>query len=199
MGLSKRTLYLNTSIPISLIVFDGDDTLWKGLDGGYISGVDYHDVGRDDYTFHNLDQLHIQRNDGQRFLLFAEVLTLLPEIERRGVLISLASYNRPLPTYSALHAFNIQHYFHHPVVEWSNRKDLMIRRILQSFQSDGYLVEPASTLFIDDDHASRYRPQMAAIGVHFLQKGVDIQDLGELLVNPRFLFTPPSKQLLLMT
>ncbi len=181
---------------ISLVVFDGDDTLWYGLDRGYISGLDYRDPGRTDYTFHKLDEYHIQRNDGQRFRLFPEVRSLLPELVRRSVLISLASYNHKQPLLDALRAFEIDYFFDHPAIEWSSRKDQMVRQILRDFTRDGYLVSPETTLFIDDDHFGRYRQQMASIKVHFLQKGVDILDLSELLEHPRFLLVPAQKSLI---
>lgn len=182
--------------PISLVVFDGDDTLWVGLDGGYISGTDYSSPGRDDFTFHRLDELHIQRNDGQRFRLFPEVLGLLPELVRRNVLISMASYNRRDPVIRALEAFKIDHFFENPVIEWSSRKDQMLRAILREFTKSGYLVSPNTTLFIDDDHHGRYRQQMAAIGVHFLQKGTEIASLSELLDHPRYQLVAVQKSLL---
>ena len=84
---------MSNSIVISLVVFDGDDTLWSGLDGGYISGTSYPDYDRDDFSFRPLKPLLIQRDDGQRFRLFPEVPGLLPELVQRGVLVSLASYN----------------------------------------------------------------------------------------------------------
>lgn len=184
------------SIPISLVVFDGDDTLWYGLDGGYISGRDYRDPGRSDYSFHRLDSLHIQRDDGQRFRLYPEVPALLPELIRRNVLISLASYNHRPPVLAALKAFEIDHFFEHPVVEWNSRKDQMIKTILREFTRSNYLVSAFSTLFIDDDSHGRYRQQMAAIGVHFLQKGVDINKLDDLLAHPRFQLVPAQKSLI---
>jgi magnesium-dependent phosphatase-1 len=184
------------STVISLVVFDGDDTLWYGLDGGYVSGAYYRDPGRTDYAFHKLDEYHIQRNDGQRFRLFPEVLILLPELFRRNVLISLASYNHRQPVLEALRAFEIDHFFDHPVIEWSSRKDQMLKSILREFTKDGYLVDPQTTLFIDDDRRGRYRAQMASIKVHFLQKEVDIQDLTEILAHPRFLLVPAQKSLI---
>jgi len=182
--------------PISLVVFDGDDTLWRGLEGGYLSGSDYMDAGRQDYTFHKLDELTIQRNDGQRFRLYSEVPSLLPELIRRGVLISLASYNHPDPVRSALQAFEIDYFFQHLVVEWSSQKDRMLKRIFSEYLQDGYLVYPQTTLFIDDDHSGRYRQQMASIGVHFLQKDVDIHDLNEILDHPRYTLFPAQKSLI---
>jgi len=186
----------DSAIPISLVVFDGDDTLWYGLDGGYISGTDYRDSGQSDFSFHRLDSLHIQRNDGQRFRLFPEVLSVLPELVRLNVLISLASYNHRQPVVEALRAFEIDHYFEHPVIEWSSRKDQMIKRILRDFTFSNYLVSPNSTLFIDDDHHGHYRRQMASIDVHFLQKGVDIMNLEEILQHPRYRLVPAQKSLL---
>ena len=177
-------------------MFDGDDTLWYGLDGGYISGVDVFDGGRQDFTFHQLDELTVQRSDGFRFRLFPEVRVLLPELVRRNVLISLASYNHRLPVLDALRAFEIDHFFAHPVVEWTSRKDTMLAAILRDFRQDGYLVSPDTTLFIDDDWRGVYRTQMASSGIHFLQRGVDIHDLSALLDQARFKLAPIQKSLI---
>jgi magnesium-dependent phosphatase-1 len=171
---------------ISLVVLDGDDTLWYGLDGGFISGVTYQDVGRDNFTFTPLSPDVIQRSDGQRFQLFPEVRSVLNELHARGALVSLASYNCPAPVYNALKAFGLQEQFQHPVVEWSSQKDHMLKQIIRAFQEDGFAVEPANTLFIDDDRYGRYRPQMARLGVAFLQRGVDIHDLSEILEHPQY-------------
>jgi magnesium-dependent phosphatase-1 len=174
--------------PINLVVFDADDTLWVGLDGGYIAGVDYQDNGRDDYTFHRLDNFHIQRSDGQRFMLYREVPGILEELLQRGTLISLASYNHKGPATRALQAFGIDHYFRNMVIEFHNQKDRMLQNILHSFHNDGYEVAPGTTLFIDDDQKGKYRQQMTAIGVNFLQRGTDIQDLTALQEHPEFVF-----------
>jgi magnesium-dependent phosphatase-1 len=182
-----------TTRAINLVVFDADDTLWYGLDGGYISGLDYRDDGRDDYTFHRLDDLHIQRNDGKRFRLYSETPLVLAELVRRNALISLASYNRLAPTLSALQAFELERFFHHPVIQWSGRKDMMLQTILHNFTQDGYRVSPATSLFIDDDQSGHYRKQMASIGVNFLQRGVDILDLTEILDHPAYTIVPATR------
>jgi magnesium-dependent phosphatase-1 len=179
--------------PISLVVFDGDDTLWVGLDGGYISGINYRDPGREDYTFQPIDDLHIRRNDGQRFELYPEVPGLLKALAQRGVLISLASYNHTAPTLNAMQTFGIAGWFQRPAVAWSSQKDRMILQILQGLLAEGYAVQPETTLFIDDDHSGTYRRQMAGIGVHFLQKDVDICDLSLLLEHPRFELEPAKR------
>lgn len=180
--------------PVNLVVLDADDTLWQGLDGGYIAGVDYQDEGSADYTFHRLDDLHIQRSDGQRFRLFPEIPVLLPELVRHGVLISLASYNHKEPLLRALQAFEIEHFFQQLVIEWSSRKDFMLQLILGNFDRDGYQVAPQTTLLIDDDMGGKYRRQMAAIGVNFLQRGVDIHDLTEILDHPVYSLAPVKKR-----
>jgi len=187
---------MSSSIVISLVVFDGDDTLWIGLDGGYISGTSYPDYDRDDFSFRLLKPLLIQRDDGQRFKLFPEVPNLLNELLQLGVKVSLASYNHAKPLLRTLEAFGIISYFQHPVVEWNGRKDKMLRTILRSFTQDGYLVSPETTLFIDDDYRGMYRGQMASLGVHFLQKGVDIHDLNELLYHPRYRLVSAQKSLI---
>lgn len=181
-------------VPISLVVLDGDDTLWYGLDGGFISGVTYQDEGRDDFTFRRFEGDLIVRSDGQRFVLYPEVRQVLEELKQKGTLISLASYNCPSPMSEALKAFGIHQYFKHPQVEWSGHKDRMILRILDAFQREGYLVRPENTLFVDDDLYGRYRPQMNRIGVPFLQRGVDIHDLSEILNHPRYEIVAAKKR-----
>jgi len=183
------------STVISLIVFDGDDTLWHDLDGGYISGVNYRDPGFTEYKFQKSAQDQIRRSDGYRFQLYPETRHTLEELKRRDVLISLASYNHRQPVIEALQAFEIQDFFTYPCVEWTSRKDQMIKTIHSDLLREGFLVYPETTLFIDDDHMGKYRPQMAEIRVHFLQKGVDIQDLSTLLDHPRFKLVSFQKSL----
>jgi predicted phosphatase len=175
---------------IALIVFDLDDTLTVGLDGGYISGVDYADSGRESYTFTRLEDDLALRNDGQRFRLFPEARPLLAELQQRKVPVSIASYNHAGPALYILQTLDLLRYIRNPVIAWSGRKDLMLQRILAAFWAEGFPFEPQETLFIDDDPAGDYRTQMASIGVNFLQKGVDIQRLDEILSHPGFRISP---------
>ena len=158
--LGKNSMSSTSGININLIVFDGDDTLWVGLDGGYISGINYSDNGRDTYTFRKIGDDFIERNDGQRFRLYPEVRSLLAKLMSMQLLISLASYNHPSPVKRALHAFEIDQFFLHPEIEYSSQKDKMLKSILRKFSQSGWLVNPSTTLFIDDDHQNRYAHQM---------------------------------------
>lgn len=185
---------MDAHTPISLVVFDFDDTLTVGLDGGYICGVDYVDPGRSDYTFRRVDETHLERNDGQRFRLFPEVPRVLRALREHGALISLASYNHAPPVYAALQALGLFDLFQHPVVVFNGEKDRMLLQILQAFTQDGYVVQPENTLFVDDDPLGHYRQQMARIGVNFLQRGVDIHSLDELLDHPDYIFVPTRFQ-----
>ncbi len=187
---ATRDIYIN------LIVFDGDDTLWFGLDGGYISGINYSDYGSDTYTFRRIEEDLIERNDGQRFRLYPEVRSLLAKLTSMKLLISLASYNHPTPVEKALYAFEINQFFFHPVVEYSSQKDKMLKTILRKLTQSGWLVNPSTTLFIDDDHQNRYLQQMESIGVHFLKKSSDITSLNELINNPKFQLVPAQKSLI---
>jgi predicted phosphatase len=109
-------------------------------------------------------------------------------------LLSLASYNHAPPVFAALQALDLFEFFEHPVVEWSGQKDQMLLQVLHAFARDGYVVSPESTLFVDDDQPGRYRQQMAEIGVNFLQRGVDLHSLDELLDHPDYTFVPGQKR-----
>lgn len=177
---------------ITVVVFDADDTLWHGLDGGYISGVSYQEVGRDGFKFTAISRDLIRRSDGQRFELYPDVRSVFNRLQAMGVIISLASYNVAGPVFAALNCFGIEGFFRHPQVAWSSCKDRMIIEILTQLRRDGLDVQPHSTLFIDDDHSGSYRGQMQAIGAAFLQKGVDIPDLDSIFNTPGLTFGPPA-------
>ncbi len=171
---------------ISLVIFDGDDTLWRGLDGGYISGVTYQDVGDDRFTFQPSGGDRIVRNDGQRFELYPGVRAALAGLRQLGIPVSLASYNKEAPVLSALKAFGLGGVFQYPAIQWNPEKDRMVLEIIAHFQHAGYPAAPEMTLFVDDDQPGLYRQQMERIGVPFLQTGVDLTDLRDLLNHPDY-------------
>ncbi len=161
-----------------LIIFDGDDTLWQGLDGGNISDNgdgDWH--GSNDYTYAATnDHDTIARNDGQRLRLFPETRAVLAELGGREVLVALCTFNHPDPVRRALDAWQLSGHFHHIEAAWSSDKEAMLRNILATTG-----VSAAEAVFIDDDPGRGHREQAARAGVRFLKKGTDVTDLRQVL------------------
>lgn len=165
---------------MKLVIFDGDETLWYGLDGGNVSDngdCDY--VGSNDYEFAcppagNPDI--IVRNDGKRLQLFPETRAVLRELGNRDVLIALCTYNHPQPTYSALAAWKLTDRFDHIEAAWSPDKEHMLRNVLRATG-----IGPIDAIFVDDDPGRGHREQAERVGIRFLKRGSDITDLNQVL------------------
>lgn len=165
---------------MKLVIFDGDDTLWYGLEGANISDNGAGDYsGSNDYTYDcppasNPDV--ICRNDDKHLQLFPETRAVLRELKRRDILIALATYNHPDPTYRALDSWSIAEYFDHVEAAWTPDKEQMLRNILNV---TGVL--PSDAVFIDDDPSRGHRQQAERVGIRFLKRGSDITDLNQVL------------------
>lgn len=163
-----------------LIIFDGDETLWHGLEGANISDNGEGDyIGSNDYEYtcppdSNPDI--IVRNDGKRLQLFPETRAVLRELDNRDVLVALCTYNHPAPTYRALAAWNLDAHFDYIEAVWSADKEQMLRDILAATN-----VQPLDAVFIDDDPGRGHREQAERVGIRFLKRGSDITDLNQVL------------------
>ncbi len=163
-----------------LIIFDGDETLWYGLDGGNISDNGEGDyIGSNDYEYScppdsNPDV--IVRNDSKRLQLYPETRAVLAHLCNRGVLVALCTYNHPAPTHRALAAWNLADQFDHVEAVWSADKEQMLRDILTTTH-----VQPIDAIFIDDDPGRGHRQQSERVGIRFLKRGTDITDLNQVL------------------
>ena len=174
----------NTQYTIRLLILDGDDTLWHPVDGICCSDRTVDDaVGWPDFTYQAdpNDPDRIVRDDGVRFALNPGARELLTAVTAAGGACALASYNYPGNLDRALTAWGIRAYFRQVVGHWHARKGEMLAEILTLEAARGHAVRPDQALFIDDDPYGTYRGYAAALGVRFLQMGVDIRTLGEVL------------------
>lgn len=155
---------------IRLVVFDADDTLW-----------DRSDISALNPPFTRLREDLLVDRSGVRIQLFQGVKEALKELNAKGIVVSMASWNRPQPVFEALRRFGIEEYFTHPKVEFHPNKHEMIRSLLADLATEGIIMKPEEILYVDDSmrHIDIVREKIGP--VRFLQFGVDITGIPDVL------------------
>ena len=155
---------------IRLVVFDADGTLWE-----------HGDISSLTPPFDSIDEGVLVDRNGVELRLFPHVKELLEELKARGVIVSMASWNKPEPVFEALRQFGIADYFAHPKVEFHPNKHKMMKKLLADLAAEGTAVKPEEILYVDDQtrHIEKVRKEIGA--VKFLQFGIDIAKITDVL------------------
>lgn len=157
-------------LPVRLVIFDCDLTLWNHEDASELKR-----------PFVLVDENTVRDQAGTLVSLFPQVRDVLAELERRGYLLSVCSWNYPQPVFEMLDLFGLRHYFRHPKVEYHPHKGDMIARMLDEFAADGIALSPDQVVFIDDRTLHTEEILARLPGLHVLQMWVDIKDHNDLL------------------
>ena len=128
-----------------------------------------------------VDRDTIRDQAGTRISLFPQVREVLAELQRRGILLSVCSWNYTQPVMDMLGLFGISHYFRHPKAEPHPDKAGMIVRTLADFEREGVHLAPEHVLFTDDRTLHNAEIQARLPGLHLLQMWVDVPDHRGLL------------------
>jgi magnesium-dependent phosphatase-1 len=163
-------LSTDKSIDIRLIIFDCDLTLWNHEDASELK----HPL-----TLVSADTLEDTR--GTRVTLFPQVRGVLAELEQRGYLLSVCSWNRPEPVMEMLRLFGIRRHFRHPKAEYHPNKGAMIADMLGEFAAEGIRLSPDQVVFIDDRTLHTEEILQRLPGLHVVQMWVDVKDHNDLL------------------
>lgn len=155
---------------IRLIIFDCDLTLWNHEDASELKRP---------LTLAGADILRDQA--GAQVTLFPQVRSVLAELQRRGYLLSICSWNHPQPVMEMLTLFGLIGYFRHPKAEPHPDKADMIARTIQEFAAEGEHMERAQVVFIDDRTVHTAAIMKDLPGLHILQIWVDLADHNALL------------------
>lgn len=131
--------------PVKCVIFDLDETLWEGI---LIEG----DVR-----------------------LRSDIAHIFEELDRRGILISVASKNVPEAAMEQLRAFGIDEYVLKPQIGWRPKSE-GVKAIAEQLN-----LGTDALLFIDDSPFERAEVERAVPGVAVLPETA----LGELLDHPR--------------
>ncbi len=159
-------------MPVRLVVFDCDLTLW-----------DHPNVSELRLPFHRVDPETVEDADGIRVRLFPATRPVLEALHSRGIVISAASWNRPEPVFAIFDLLDLGRFFTRPKVEYHPYKERMMKVLLDELAADGIRLQPAEVLFVDDRLAHLNRVRRAIGPVRTLQPGVDLADLREVLIH----------------
>lgn len=167
---------------VRLVILDLDLTLW-----------DHRNVTALARPFRRVGDDAIEDQSGVRVSLFPGVRPLLDGLRERGFIVACASWNDPPAVEEIFDLLNLGHYFDHKKVEPHPHKQQTIGALLSELASSGITLSPDEVLYVDDRtiHLDAVR---ATVGpIRFLQYGVDIRSLDEVLVyldrtgsNPSF-------------
>lgn len=130
---------------IKCVIWDLDDTLWDGI---------------------LLEDDHVQLKEG--------ILEIINELDRRGIIQSLASKNNYGPTMEKLKELHIDHYFIYPEINW-NPKSKSIENLYLRLN-----IGLDTILFIDDQEFERQEVKMALPQIQCL----DAKEYEGLLTMP---------------
>ncbi|MGE5559180.1 MAG: HAD-IIIC family phosphatase [Bacillota bacterium] len=131
---------------IKCLIWDLDGTLWEGV--------------------LNEGEIHIRPG----------VMEVVAELDRRGILQTIASHNDPEQAAVKLRELELDKYFLHPQFNWGPKAE-SIRRLVRRF---GFALE--SMAFIDDDPFQRFEAERYFPGMHVYPA----EEYEEILSRPEF-------------
>ena len=137
---------------IKCVVWDLDETLWHGI---------------------LLEDEHVRLKEG--------IGEIIHELDRRGIIQSLASKNNYGPTMEKLKELQIDHYFIYPEINW-NAKSKSIENLYLRLG-----IGLDSILFIDDQEFEREEVKMALPQIHCVDAAAYQELLAMPGLNPEFI------------
>ncbi|HXF81815.1 MAG TPA: magnesium-dependent phosphatase-1 [bacterium] len=157
---------------VKLVIFDCDRTLW-----------DHPNVSELQRPFRRIDATTVADAAGVRVRLRPHAREVLDALRARGILISVASWNRPEPVLEIFEQLDLMPYFTRPKVEFHPYKEKTIRALLDELAADGVRLAPEEVLFVDDRAVHLERVRRFVGPVRTLQPGVTLHDLREVLAH----------------
>jgi len=157
---------------VRLVIFDCDRTLW-----------DHANVSELSLPFRRVDDDAVEDVHGVRVRLVPGAREVLEALRRRGILISIASWNRPEPVFAIFAQLDLTGYFTRPKVEFHPYKEKTVAALLEDLAGDGTILRPEDVLVVDDRGVHLQRIRRFVGPVRTLQPGADCSDLREVLAH----------------
>jgi len=156
--------------PVRLVILDLDLTLW-----------DHRNVTGLARPFCRVNDDAVEDERGVRVSLYPGVRRLLDSLRTRGLIIACASWNDPQPVEEIFNLFNLGHYFDYRKVEPHPHKQQTISALFAELAASGVRLAPDEVLYVDDRTIHLDAVREAVGPIRFLQYGVDIRSLDEVL------------------
>ncbi|MBO3763458.1 MAG: magnesium-dependent phosphatase-1 [Thermoproteota archaeon] len=155
---------------IKLIILDADKTIW-----------DHHNVTELRSPFKLVSKEIAEDVNGVKVKLNEKLIEFLELTSKKGIIVSLASWNEPENVFKLLSLFGIEKYFVFPIAEPHPNKHLMIQKIIRNLSEKGINISPNEILYIDDRdiHLSKIKEKVG--NVKFLKFGVDVKNWQEVI------------------
>ncbi|MFB0560157.1 MAG: magnesium-dependent phosphatase-1 [Candidatus Lokiarchaeia archaeon] len=161
-------------MPIKLVVFDVDDTLWN-------ASVTFASFLKPPIRLIETNELTDSRDAGVK--LFPGVRETLKSLQEKGILISIASLNDPEPNLvmECFKLFGIADYFIYPQInhKGKNRNIKAILKLLK--ERDGIEINYSEVLFVDDQELNLKSVRKGCPGINALHLGSDINSISQIL------------------
>ncbi|MBS7251718.1 MAG: magnesium-dependent phosphatase-1 [Candidatus Freyarchaeota archaeon] len=161
-------------MPIKLIVFDVDETLWS-------VSVTFTSFLKPPLRLVEVNE--IRDSQEAKVKLFPEVRELLKTIKEKGILMSIASLNDPEPNLvmECLKLFKIADYFIYPQVNHKG-KNRNIKTILKLIkEKEGIQIDYSEIIFVDDQELNTRSVMKGCPGIKAVHLGTDIKNIGQIL------------------
>ncbi len=155
---------------VRLVILDCDLTLW-----------DHANVSALVAPFMQIDADTVKDAQGSEVRLVPGARELLRELRTRGILISIASWNHPVPVFTLLELFGLTEYFTRPKVEPHPYKERTIGALLEEFAAEGIQLQPHEVLYVDDRALHLRRVRDAHGPIRTVRSGSDVLDLREVV------------------
>lgn len=155
---------------VRLVVLDCDLTLW-----------DNPDVTALARPFRRVDEDAVEDREGVRVTLFPDARSLLDGLRRRGLVVACASWNEPEAVEQIFALLGLTGSFDFRKVENHPHKHQTIAALLDELARRGTGLRPDEVLYVDDRRIHLDEIYARVGPVRFLQYGVDIQRLSEVL------------------
>ena len=153
-----------------LVVLDADMTLW-----------DHPDISSLTLPFKKVDRNSLIDAKGETLRLFDGVRDFLKGLKKRGLIVSLATWNKPEHVDEAIRLLKTKKFFKFVEAEFVPNKHLFIARILARLSEKGIQLEPHEILYVDDQ-TRHLKDIYDRVGrVIFLQMWRDVKEPREIL------------------
>jgi magnesium-dependent phosphatase-1 len=154
---------------VALVIFDCDRTLWSD------------DVSTLRLPFRRINDDSLEDSVGKRLTLSLGAKSILLELNRRGIICSIASWNEPDLVREALTVFGISGLFTEPVVEYHQEKDRMVREVIRRLRLRNVNIPSSEVMMIDDNPEMLEKISKAFPDIRCVQYGKDIVELEDML------------------